>query len=145
MQRRVDKDHVPHNLLGNKALYKQPRETSFITFFIDSFIEELGRKYNIKEINFDRWRAVQMTQDFDGIGFTVVPFRQGFKDMSPSTKELINLLLSKRTRYKGHPVLHWMMDNISASEQIRQETSKWTNPNLSKKNRRSDCNCYGIR
>lgn len=25
------------------------------------------------------------------------------------------------------------MDNISASEQIRQETSKWANPNLSKK------------
>ena len=37
-------------------------------------------------IAFDRWGAVQMTQNLEGMGFTVVPFGQGFKDMSPPTK-----------------------------------------------------------
>lgn len=30
--------------------------------FIEAFIEELGTKFNIREIAFERWGAVQMTQ-----------------------------------------------------------------------------------
>ncbi|SFO35215.1 Phage Terminase [Eubacterium pyruvativorans] len=46
------------------------------------------------------------------MGFTVVPFGQGFKDMSPPTKELMKLVLEKRIAHGGHPALRWMMDNI---------------------------------
>ena len=46
------------------------------------------------------------------MGFTVVPFGQGFKDMSPPTKELMKLVLEKKIAHGGHPVLRWMMDNI---------------------------------
>ena len=54
--------------------------------FIETFIEQLSKVYNIREIAFDRWGAVQMVQNLEGMGFTVVPFGQGFKDMSPPTK-----------------------------------------------------------
>ena len=80
--------------------------------FIEAFIEDLNTKYNIKEIAFDRWGAVQMAQNLDGMGFTVIPFGQGFKDMSPATKELMKLTLEKKISHGGHPVLRWMMDNI---------------------------------
>ena len=53
-----------------------------------------------------------MTQDLDNLGFTVIPFGQGFKDMSPATKELMNLVLSNKLKHNGHPVLRWMMDNV---------------------------------
>lgn len=53
-----------------------------------------------------------MVQNLEGMGFTVVPFGQGFKDMSPPTKELIKLTLEKKLAHGGHPVLRWMMDNI---------------------------------
>ncbi|RAY96107.1 terminase large subunit, partial [Klebsiella oxytoca] len=46
------------------------------------------------------------------LGFTVVPFGQGFKDMSPPTKELMRLTLDGQLAHGGHPVLRWMMDNI---------------------------------
>ena len=42
----------------------------------------------------------------------VVPFGQGFKDMSPPTKELMKLVLEQKIAHGGHPVLRWMMDNI---------------------------------
>ena len=42
----------------------------------------------------------------------MVPFGQGFKDMSPPTKELMKLVLEERVAHGGHPVLRWMMDNI---------------------------------
>jgi len=41
-----------------------------------------------------------------------VPFGQGFKDMSPPTKELMKLTLEQKIAHGGHPVLRWMMDNI---------------------------------
>jgi phage terminase large subunit-like protein len=37
---------------------------------------------------------------------------QGFKDMSPPTKELMKLTLEEKIAHGGHPVLRWMMDNI---------------------------------
>lgn len=46
------------------------------------------------------------------MGFTVVPFGQGFKDMIPTTKELYKLVLEEKIAHAGHPVLRWMMDNI---------------------------------
>ncbi len=46
------------------------------------------------------------------MGYTVVPFGQGFKDMSPPTKELMQLTLEQKLAYGGHPVLYWNMDNI---------------------------------
>ena len=64
--------------------------------FVEKFIEDLGKQYNIKEIAFDRWGATQMVQDLDGMGFNVVQFGQGFMSMSPPTKELMKLVLEKR-------------------------------------------------
>ena len=86
--------------------------TKIYSGFIETFIEKLGEKYNIREIAFDRWGAVQMVQNLQGIGFTVVPFGQGFKDMRPPTKELMKLTLEKKIAHGGHPVMRWMADNI---------------------------------
>ena len=46
-------------------------------------------------------------------GLLVVPFGQGFKDMSPPTKELMKLTLEKKLSHGGNPVLSWMMDNVT--------------------------------
>lgn len=46
------------------------------------------------------------------MGFIVVPFGQGFKDMSPPTKELMKLTLEEKLAHDSHPVLRQMMDNI---------------------------------
>ena len=73
--------------------------------YIEKFIEQMGAKYNIREIAFDRWGAVQMVQNLKGMGFTVVPFGQGFKDISPPTKELMTLVLEGKLAHGGHPVL----------------------------------------
>ena len=80
--------------------------------YIEKFIEKLGERFNIREIAFDRWGAVQMVQNLESMGFTVVPFGQGFKDMSPPTKELMKLTLEQKIAHGGHPVLRWNMDNI---------------------------------
>ena len=109
---RVRRDHVPYDLWERKG-YLQTTEGNVVHYgYIEKFIEKLGERFNIREIAFDRWGAVQMVQNLEGMGFTVVPFGQGFKDMSPPTKELMKLVLEKRIAHGGHPVLRWNMDNI---------------------------------
>jgi phage terminase large subunit-like protein len=109
---RVRRDHVPYDLWERQG-HLLTTEGNVVHYgYIESFIEKLGEKFNIREIAFDRWGAVQMVQNLEGLGFTVVPFGQGFKDMSPPTKELMKLVLEERVAHGGHPVLRWMMDNI---------------------------------
>lgn len=109
---RVRRDHVPYDVWERKG-YLQITEGNVVHYgYIEKFIERLGERFNIREIAFDRWGAVQMVQNLEGMGFTVVPFGQGFKDMSPPTKELMKLVLEQRIAHGGQPVLRWNMDNI---------------------------------
>lgn len=109
---RVNRDHVPYDVWERQG-YLQTTEGNVVHYgFIEQFIERLGERFNIREIAFDRWGAVQMVQNLESMGFTVVPFGQGFKDMSPPTKELMKLVLEQKIAHGGHPVLRWNMDNI---------------------------------
>ena len=109
---RVRRDHVPYDVWERKG-YLQTTEGNVVHYgYIEKFIERLGERFNIREIAFDRWGAVQMVQNLEGMGFTVVPFGQGFKDMSPPTKELMKLVLEQRIAHGGQSVLRWNMDNI---------------------------------
>ena len=109
---RVRRDHVPYDVWERQGTL-QTTEGNVVHYgYIEKFIERLGERFNIREIAFDRWGAVQMVQNLEGMGFTVVPFGQGFKDMSPPTKELMKLVLEEKIAHGGHPVLRWMMDNI---------------------------------
>ena len=109
---RVRRDHVPYDTWQRQG-YLQTTEGNVVHYgFIEQFIGRLGERFHIREIAFDRWGAVQMVQNLEGMGFTVVPFGQSFASMSPPTKELMKLVLEQRIAHGGHPVLRWNMDNI---------------------------------
>ena len=109
---RVRRDHVPYDLWERQGTLMITEGTVVHYGYIEKFIEQLGERFNIREIAFDRWGAVQMVQNLEGMGFAVVPLGQSFKDMSPPTKELMKLVPEKKLAHDGHPVLRWMMDNI---------------------------------
>lgn len=111
---RVSRDHVPYEIWKQQGFLETTEGNVVHYAYIEKFVEKLGERFNIREIAFDRWGAVQMVQNLEGMGFTVVPFGQGFKDMSPPTKELMKLVLEGKIAHSGHPVLHWMMDNVCA-------------------------------
>lgn len=109
---RVRRDHVPYDEWNRRGQFFTTEGNVVHYRYIETFIEDLNEKFNIREIAFDRWGAVQMVQDLEYAGFTVIPFGQGFKDMSPPTKELMKLVLEQKIAHGGHPVLRWNMDNI---------------------------------
>ena len=108
---RVRRDHVPYDQWARRG-FIQTTEGNVVHYgFIERFICELGERYDIREIAHDRWNATMMVQTLEDDGFTMVPFGQGFKDMSPPTKELMRIVLEHRLCHGGHPVLRWNMDN----------------------------------
>ena len=109
---RVRRDHVPYDVRQRQGKLETTEGNVVHYGYIEKFIERLGERFNIREIAFDRWGAVQMVQNLEGMGFTVVPFGQGFASMSPPTKELMKLVLEEKIAHGGHPVLRWNMDNI---------------------------------
>ncbi|GHV27041.1 terminase [Clostridia bacterium] len=113
MQLRVRRDHVPYDL-WEKQGYLRTTEGNVIYYAsIEKAIEELNERYNIASIAYDRWGATQVSQDLTDMGFTVIPFGQGFSSMSPPTKELYTLVQQRRIAHGGNPVLRWMADNVT--------------------------------
>nr|WP_246430166.1 terminase TerL endonuclease subunit [Schaalia hyovaginalis] len=109
---RVARDHVPYDQWQTQGHLLTTERNVVHYAAIEKHIEQLGTRFNIREIAYDRWGAVQMSQNLEDAGFTVIPFGQGFRDMSPPSKELMKLALEGRLAHGGHPVLSWMMDNI---------------------------------
>lgn len=112
LELRCRRDHVLYDVWERQG-YIHTTEGNVIHYgFIERFIEDLGKKYHIKEIAYDRWNATQMVQNLEDEGFTMVPFGQGFKDMSPPSKELYKLLMEGSIVHGGNPVLKWMAQNV---------------------------------
>ena len=80
--------------------------------YIESFIGELSLKYHIQELAFDRWGSNMLVERLEELGLTVVPFGQGFKDMSPASREFYELLMKGRVTHGGNPILRWMAGNV---------------------------------
>lgn len=112
MASRVKRDHVLYDEWVKKGLLKATPGNAIHYSFIEKFIIDLNKKYNIKEISYDRWGADMLVQNLGDAGLTVVPFGQGYKSMSPAAKELMRLVLTRRIAHGGHKVMDWMMDNV---------------------------------
>lgn len=108
---RVRRDHVMYDKWKAQNLLYTTEGSVVHYGYIRKFINDLGERYNICEIAYDRWNATHMMQELEEDGFTMVPFGQGFKDMSPPTKELMRLVLEHNIAHGGHPILRWNMDN----------------------------------
>ena len=108
---RVRRDHVMYDKWEQQGFLHTTEGNVVHYGFIEEYILRLGERFNIREIAYDRWNATMMVQALEDDGFTMVPFGQGFRDMSPPTKELMRLVLERRINHGGHPVLRWNMDN----------------------------------
>lgn len=76
-------------------------------------IERLSKVFNLREVAFDRWGAVQMSQELMAAGLTMIQFGQGYASMSAPAKDLERLMLEGKLAHGGQPVLRWNADNVT--------------------------------
>jgi phage terminase large subunit-like protein len=91
---------------GNVIDYRRVRED----------IEELLKPYRTHEIGFDGWNATETSLELAEAGFEMVKVGASYGSISPALKLIENLVLSRRLRHGGHPVLRWMADNLEVRE-----------------------------
>jgi len=70
--------------------------------------------FGAKEITYDPWRATQLAQGLQSEGAKVVEFRNTVANMSPAMYELEAAITSSRFHYDGNPILTWMLSNVVA-------------------------------
>lgn len=71
-------------------------------------------EYSVKEITYDPWRATQLAQGLQKEGANIIEFRNTVANMSPAMYELEAAITSGRFHYDGNPLLTWMMSNVIA-------------------------------
>ncbi len=109
---RVRRDGVPYDAWIRDGLIHATEGNVIDYRAILRTIEDLGERYNVAEIAYDRWGSQAISNELAGLGFKLVQFGQGYGSMSSPTSELLKLVLAERIRHGGHPVLRWMADNL---------------------------------
>ena len=109
---RVRRASVPYDIWKMKGLLNTTEGNVVDYAYIEQFIDNLGNRFKIREIAFDRWGATQVSQDLTRMGFTMAMMGQGYASMSPPTKEFYKLLMEGRIIHGGNEILSWMAGNV---------------------------------
>lgn len=98
--------------------------------FIEKEIVGARDLYDIQEIGFDPWNAMQTAVNLENEDLTMVEVRQGYKSMSSAMKEIEQLARGKKLIHNGHPILRWNVGNVEIkmdeNENIRPVKNKST-------------------
>lgn len=121
MHERALNDNVPYEMWVRAGLIEATEGNTINYAFIEAAISMTAEMFDVQEIAFDRWGATKMIQALEDLGFSgdpdatgrlLIKFGQGYKSMSPPTKELLNMALTRKISHGGNPVLRWMADNM---------------------------------
>ena len=109
---RVRRTSVPYDVWEKQGLLRATPGNVIDYAYIQNTIEELSKRYHILEIAFDRWGSNMLVERLTEMGLTVVPFGQGYKDMSPASREFYEQLMKGNMIHGGNPIMRWMCGNV---------------------------------
>jgi len=112
-QQRERRDRVPYLTWARKGLIEMTPGNVVDYDQIRKRINELSKRFDIREIAVDRWNATHLITQLTADGFEMVAFGQGYRDMTAPTKEMEKLVLCRQLRHGGHAVLRWMASNVA--------------------------------
>ena len=95
-----------------KQLYATPGNVVDYTH-IEAFIARVAETVNLQDIGYDPRNATDFVQRLqDDRGLTMVEVLPNYKNLSPATKELERLYLSRHLGHNGNPVLTWQASHV---------------------------------
>jgi phage terminase large subunit-like protein len=81
---------------------------------IESQIDVDATQFEIVQLGYDPWNAVETVQHFQAGGLDCVPVRQVTAQMNPTMKELMRMVRMKSINHGGDPVARWNADSLEA-------------------------------
>ena len=82
--------------------------------WIEDDIRELASRFQIVAVGYDPWQAQYLANRLSDDGLPMVEVRQTVANMSEPMKELEALVMSGRYHHDGDPVMTWMVSNVVA-------------------------------
>jgi phage terminase large subunit-like protein len=118
LHERARRDRQDYPLWVKRGLLRTTPGASVDYEVVAEEIAELVEGLNVAGLAFDRWRMDVMKKAMDAINLSLplVPWGQGFKDMSPAIDALEAELLNDRLSHGNHPVLTMCASNAVASK-----------------------------
>jgi len=77
-------------------------------------------RFVIEELCYDPWHATQFATHVARRGITTVEIRNTVGNMSPPMREIESIVRSGRLHHNGCPVMTWMISNVIAKEDKKQ-------------------------
>lgn len=104
---RAKRDRAPYDLYVEQGFLRATPGATVDYEVVAAEIAEIAGDIDLQAIAFDRWRIDLLQKELDrlGVSLPLVPFGQGFKDMSPALDTLEAELLNGRIAHGMHPVL----------------------------------------
>ena len=81
---------------------------------IEEDIRDDLSRFDVKGIAYDPWNALQFATNLGNDGAPMVEYRNTVQNFSDPMKSLEALVQDKRVNHDGNPVLRWMMGNVVA-------------------------------
>ncbi|NBI05772.1 terminase TerL endonuclease subunit [Senegalia massiliensis] len=117
LEERSERDKVRYDLYVDKDDLMALNGTYVNNEELFNYIADMNSKYSFKteEIAFDRWGSGDISSRLED-HFTIFPFGQGYKSMSPTIRDFEIMLLDKRLIIADNDLLTWMAGNVVATE-----------------------------
>lgn len=111
---KADRDRVPYIAWRDASWINAMPGRAIDKMAVLHHVAGLCEQYDVQDIAYDRWRIEEFKSLMDREGITLPPlvaFGQGFKDMAPAVDEFERLLLDRKLRHDGNPVMTWNAAN----------------------------------
>lgn len=116
MGERAERDFADYEAWAEAGfLTAVPGETLDYDVIEGDVVKALDR-FDVRALNYDPWGAKQLRDHLEDAGAPLWDCRQGFQTLSPPTKEATKLIVDRRLRHGGHPVLRWCVANTMLVE-----------------------------
>jgi phage terminase large subunit-like protein len=112
MRERVKRDRVPYDMWHRQGFLRTTPGNVTDYDLVRADINELAKKYNIRQVAIDRWNATQLSNQLQGDGLNVIGFGQGYGSMSAPAKRLEGLVVGGKVLHHS-PVLDWQASNVA--------------------------------
>lgn len=123
------RDRAPYDVWARQGWLETPPGRAVDYSYVAQSIAAIRNDYNVLGLAYDRWRIEQLLVDFQRIGVDVyidgkdqpyegalrlVPWGQGYRDMSPAVEALEASVIHRRLKHEGNPVLGFCFANAIA-------------------------------
>lgn len=118
VQPRTERNSLPYQMWVDQGYITVTPGAALDHEFIEKDIRDYLSRFDIEEIGFDKWNAIQLANNMIEEGATMVEMIQGPKTFHPAMKELETRVLKKTIDHGDNPVLNWMAANLVARRDV---------------------------